>query len=298
MPEQSTLKSPSMRIGIIGGSGFYNLEGYDILDRRHIRRTPWGEPSADYIIAGKDGNEYVFLARHGHDHSIPPHKIPFKANIWGFRLLEVDRIFAISAVGAIDPNLEVGTIVIPDQLIDFTRTRGQISFYDGKFTPDGEFMHPGLGEDRVYKALTQKKVVHIDVSEPFCPQGRKYAYEVLAEKGLNVVPKGAYVAMEGPRLETAAEIRALRILGGDIVGMTAVPEAFLARELEICYTLITIITNKAAGISPTKLTTEEVLQVSSRMKQIVINSIPDIVSRLPEERDPVCSESLKGAIME
>ncbi|MEO0138938.1 MAG: MTAP family purine nucleoside phosphorylase [candidate division WOR-3 bacterium] len=286
-----------MRIGVIGGSGFYNIEGYDILDRRHIIKTPWGEPSADYIIAGKDGFEFVFLARHGKDHSIPPHKIPFRANMWGFRLLEVDRIFAISAVGSMDPNIGVGSIVIPDQLIDFTRTRGQISFYDGKYTPSGEFMHPGFGEDRVYKALTEKKVVHIDVTNPFCPQGRKAAYEVLSERGLNVIPKGTYVATEGPRLETAAEIRAFRLLGGDIVGMTAVPEAFLARELEICYTLITVITNMAAGISTTKLTTEEVLSVSSRLKQEIINALPEIVKRLPEERDPECAEALKGAIM-
>ncbi len=287
-----------MRIGIIGGSGFYKLEGYDILDSRHILRTPWGEPSADYIIAGKNGHEYVFLARHGREHSIPPHKIPFKANIWGFRMLEVDRIFAISAVGAIDPNIEIGSVVIPDQLIDFTRTRGQISFYDGKFTPSGEFHHPALGEDRIYKALTNKKVVHIDVTYPFCAQGRKAALEVLTERGLNVVPKATYVAMEGPRLETAAEIKALRILGGDIVGMTAVPEAFLARELEICYTLITVITNMAAGISQSKLTTEEVIKVSSSMKQKIIDAIPDIVERLPEERDPQCAEALKGVIVE
>jgi 5'-deoxy-5'-methylthioadenosine phosphorylase len=286
-----------MRIGVIGGSGFYTIEGFDVLDRRHIKRTPWGEPSAYYVIAGKDGYEFVFLARHGNKHGIPPHKINYRANIWGFRLLEVDRIFAISAVGTIDPNIEIGSIVIPDQLIDFTRTRGNISFYDGIFTPDGEFEHPAFGMDRVYKALSEKKVVHVDVSEPFCPQGRKVAYEVLSRRGLKVIPKGTYIATEGPRLETSAEIKAFRIWGADIVGMTAVPEAFLARELEICYTLITVVTNFAAGISPTKLTTEEVIRVSSSLKQKIIDTLPEIASELPEERDPVCSEALKDAIM-
>ncbi|MFZ8826718.1 MAG: MTAP family purine nucleoside phosphorylase [Candidatus Caldipriscus sp.] len=286
-----------MRIGVIGGSGFYTIEGFDILDRRHIKRTPWGEPSADYIIAGMNGHQFIFLARHGHQHRIPPHKINYRANIWGFRLLEVDRIFAISAVGTIDPNIEIGSIVIPDQLIDFTRTRGNISFYDGIFTPDGEFEHPALGMDRVYKALSEKKVVHVDVSEPFCPQGRKVAYEVLSRRGLKVIPKGTYISTEGPRLETSAEIKAFRIWGADIVGMTAVPEAFLARELEICYTLITVVTNFAAGISPTKLTTEEVIRVSSSLKQKIIDALPEIASELPEERDPICSEALKDTVM-
>jgi Purine nucleoside phosphorylase len=286
-----------MRIGVIGGSGFYTIEGFDILDRRHIKRTPWGEPSADYIIAGKDGYEFVFLARHGKNHEFPPHKINYRANIWGFRVLEVDRIFAISAVGAIDPNLEIGSILIPDQLIDFTRNRGNISFYEGVFTPDGEFEHPGLGMDRVYRALSEKKVVHVDVSEPFCPQGRKIAYEVLSRRNLKVIPKGTYIATEGPRLETAAEIRAFRILGADVVGMTAVPEAFLARELEICYVLITVVTNFAAGISPSKLTTDEVIRVSSSVKQKIIDALPEIAKELPEERDPICSEALKDAVM-
>ncbi len=286
-----------MRIGIIGGSGIYNLDGYDILDRRHILKTPWGEPSADYIIAGKDGLEFVFLARHGKNHDIPPHRIPYRANMWGFRLLEVDRIFAISAVGAVNPDLEVGDVVIPDQLLDMTRTRGQITYYEGKFTPDGEFEHPGKGKDRVYHALKEKKVVHIDVTEPFDPQGREIAFQVLSEGGLKVVPKGTYAAMEGPRLETAAEIRALRILGADLVGMTAVPEAFLARELEMCYTLITVVTNMAAGISPTKLTTEEVLQVSSSRKQRIIDLIYEIAKRLPEDLPLECGEALKGTVM-
>ena len=211
--------------------------------------------------------------------------------------MEVDRIFAISAVGAVNPDLEVGDIVIPDQLLDMTRTRGQITYYEGKFTPDGEFEHPGRGRDRVYYALKEKKVVHIDVTEPFDPQGRDVAFEVLSEAGLEVIPKGTYAAMEGPRLETAAEIRALRILGADLVGMTAVPEAFLARELEMCYTLITIVTNMAAGISPTKLTTEEVLQVSSSRKQQIIDLIHEIAKRLPEDPPPECSEALKGTIM-
>ncbi len=286
-----------MRIGVIGGSGFYTLEGFNILDRRHIKRTPWGEPSTEYIIAGKDGYEFVFLARHGKKHEIPPHRINYRANIWGFRILEVDRIIAISAVGTLDPNIEIGSIVIPDQLIDFTRTRGNISFYDGIFTPDGEFEHPAFGMDRVYKILSEKRVVHIDVSEPFCPQGRKAAYEVLSRKGLKVIPKGTYIATEGPRLETSAEIKAFRIWGADIVGMTAVPEAFLARELEICYTLITVVTNFAAGISPNKLTTEEVIRVSSNVKQKILDSLLEIVKELPEERDPVCSEALKDTIM-
>jgi 5'-methylthioadenosine phosphorylase len=149
----------------------------------------------------------------------------------------------------------------------------------------------------VYYALKEKKVVHVDVTHPFDPQGREAAYEVLSGAGLKVIPKGTYAAMEGPRLETAAEIRALRVLGADLVGMTAVPEAFLARELEMCYTLITVITNMAAGISTTKLTTDEVLQVSSSRKQKIIDLIYEIAKRLPEDLPPECGEALKGAIM-
>jgi len=258
------------RIGVIGGSGLYEITGLIIKERKKIT-TPYGRPSDEYRI-GEIGNvEVVFLPRHGAHHNIPPHMINYMANIWGFKKLGVERIISVSAVGGIRKGLRAGDIVIPDQIIDMTRGR-RSTFYDGK-----------------------GKVVHVDFSEPYCPEMR----EVLLKAGRIVrVPLkdgGTYLATEGPRLETASEIRAFKILGADVVGMTGMPEAILGRELEICYSAIVVVTNYAAGITTKKLTTTEVMEAMKSSTGKIKLLLKETLKLLPDERRCPCRDALKGA---
>jgi len=257
-------------IGIIGGSGLYNIEGL-VLKRRRAVRTPFGRPSDHYTIAELKGREIIFLPRHGANHTIPPHMINYRANIYGFKRLGVERIISISAVGGIKRGLRPGDIVLLDQIIDMTRTR-RSTFYDGK-----------------------EGVVHIDFTEPYCPEMRRAILEAGKESGVRIRNGGTYVAVEGPRLETAAEIRAFRSLGADVVGMTGMPEASLARELEICIAGISVVANYAAGISKKKLTTREVIEVMAATTERIKGLLSGVLRSLPPERQCPCKEALKDA---
>ncbi len=258
------------RIGVIGGSGLYEIKGLIIKERKKIT-TPYGRPSDEYRIGEIGKIEVVFLPRHGARHNIPPHMINYRANIWGFKKLGVERIISVSAVGGIRKGLRAGDIVIPDQIIDMTRGR-KSTFYDGK-----------------------GGVVHVDFSEPYCPEMR----EVLVKAGriLRTPLKdgGTYLATEGPRLETASEIRAFGILGADVVGMTGIPEAILARELEICYCAIVVVANYAAGITTKKLTTTEVMEAMKSSTGKIKLLLKETVKLLPDERRCPCRDALTGA---
>lgn len=222
------------KIGIIGGSGLYKIRGL-VMKRKRKLKTPFGNPSDQYHIGTAGPHEVFFLPRHGNRHTIPPHMINYRANIWGFKQLGVQKILSISAVGGIKRGLKPGDIVILSQLLDMTKSRAT-TFYNGK-----------------------GGVVHIDFTEPYCPQERKILLNAGRRARVPLKNGATYVAVEGPRLETASEIRSFRVLGGDIVGMTGMPEAALARELEICYCGISVVANYAAGISRKKLTTKEVI---------------------------------------
>jgi 5'-methylthioadenosine phosphorylase len=223
------------KIGIIGGSGLYSIKGL-LLKKKQTVKTPFGKPSDQYVIGKSGSNDIIFLPRHGSHHNIPPHMINYRANIWGFRKLGVESIISISAVGGIRKGLKPGDIVILDQITDMTKSRPS-TFHDGK---DG--------------------VIHIDFTEPYCPQNRKILIKAGKRARISLKNGGTYVAVEGPRLETASEIRGFAVLGGDVVGMTGMPEAALARELEICYSGISVVANYAAGINRKKLTTKEVME--------------------------------------
>ena len=220
--------------GVIGGSGIYDISGLEITESRKLT-TPYGEPSDIYRIGKLQDSRVAFLPRHGSMHHIQPHRINYRANIWGFRELGVRKILSIGAAGGISGSMEPGNIVVPDQLIDMTSGR-QSTFY----------------EDR--------EVVHVDFTEPFCPDLRAHIFAAAEKSGINIVKKSTYLCVNGPRLETASEIRAFSILGADMVGMTGMPEAVLARELEVCFAGISVITNAAAGISGKKLTAGEVVE--------------------------------------
>lgn len=221
-------------IGVIGGSGLYDVPGLDITDTVKLT-TPYGEPSDVYRIGKSGDNEVAFLPRHGSLHHIQPHKINYRANAWGFRELGVKKILSVGASGGISSLMPPGSVVVPDQMIDMTSGRHS-TFYD------------------------EDEVVHIDFTVPFCRDLRARIFTSAEKAGVSVLRNGVYVCVNGPRLETAAEIRMFSLAGADMVGMTGMPEAVLARELEICFAGISVITNYAAGISETRLTAIEVVE--------------------------------------
>jgi 5'-methylthioadenosine phosphorylase len=258
------------KIGIIGGSGLYEIKGF-VQKKRKTVTTPFGKPSDQYLLGEIDNTELVFLPRHGKHHNIPPHEINYRANIWGFKKLGVERILSISAVGCIKKGLKPGDIVILDQVMDMTRNRIS-TFYDGK---DG--------------------VVHIDFTDPYCIDLQKLILKAGKRAKVTVKKGGTYVAVEGPRLESAAEIKSFAILGGDVVGMTGMPEASLARELEICYSGLSVVANYAAGISKRKLTVAEVMDAMKASTDNIKRLLKETFQIIPDERSCPCAEALKEA---
>lgn len=259
-----------MRIGLIGGSGLYEIEGLEIKKDISVS-TPYGEPSSVYKIATLNGKELVFLQRHGIPHSIPPHKINYRANIWGFKSLGVERIISINAVGAINRSLNPGDIVIVDQIIDMTGGLRESTYFD------------------------KGDVYHIDFTYPYCSEMRDFFIRASENLSLSVKEKGTYICVNGPRLETAKEIEFFSMIGADVVGMTAMPEASLARELEICMSACSIVTNYAAGISKERLTTVEVIETMSNTTEKIKLLVREFLSIIPDLRGCSCKDALKNA---
>ncbi|GAB4507051.1 MAG: S-methyl-5'-thioinosine phosphorylase [Sulfuricaulis sp.] len=222
-------------VAIIGGSGLTNLKNLRIT-RREVIRTPYGEPSAPMVFGQLGGQEAVFLPRHGAGHTIPPHEVNYRANIWAIRQTGVNKVIAVNAVGGISPDyLASGTLVVPDQIIDYTYERA----------------HTFFGSEH-------KKVTHIDFTYPYCEELRQTVIQVAARAKMKVVGRGAYGATQGPRFESAAEIRRMERDGADIVGMTGMPEASLARELDLCYASIALVVNPAAGKAKDAISIKEI----------------------------------------
>jgi 5'-methylthioadenosine phosphorylase len=263
-------ESTMSKIGLIGGSGLYDIKGFVLKQKKSVT-TAFGKPSDQYLIGSIGDTEIVFLPRHGKKHNIPPHMINYRANIWGFKKLGVDRIISISAVGGIKKGLKPGDIVILDQTMDMTKNR-RSTFYDGK-----------------------NGVVHIDFTEPYCPELRRTALKAGRQAGVTLKNGGNYVAVEGPRLETAAEIKSFKLLGGDVVGMTGMPEASLAREAAICYSGISVVANYAAGISKTKLTVPEVMEAMHASTEKLKRMLEKIFTLVSEERSCSCGDALNEA---
>lgn len=256
------------KTAIIGGTGVYDP---DILDNVHEVSvdTPYG---AVRLNGGEyKGIQVAFLARHGEGHSVPPHLINYRANIMALKKLGVTRILATAAVGSLNIDLKPGSFVITDQFIDFTKNRIG-TFFDG-------------GENGV---------VHTDMTEPYCPELRAVVYQCGRGISLDIVQGGVYVCTEGPRFETPAEIRFHKLAGGDVVGMTAVPEAVLAREAGICYATIAMVTNYAAGIAPGRLTHQEVVDCMSENMLRIRRLIAESISNIPGERKCECGETVEA----
>jgi len=259
------------KIGVIGGSGLYDIPGVRFVGEE-IVETPYGTPSDKFKMGELNGKTVIFLPRHGAGHALPPHKINYRANIWGMKSLGVNHIFAVNATGAIDPELGPGTVLLPDQIIDFTAGARPSTFYEA-------------GD-----------VVHVDFTRPYCPELRRVLKEAAGKAGVPVAGSGTYVAVNGPRLETAAEIKFFGRIGGHILGMTGMPEAVLARELEMCYAAIAVVTNYAAGVrEERKLTTTEVLQVMGKSTEAVKMVLKEALPLVPERRICPCPEALKDA---
>ncbi len=223
-------------VAIIGGSGLTALKNLEII-RREVMRTPYGEPSAPLIHGQIGGQDAVFLPRHGHGHTIPPHSVNYRANIWALKEAGATHVIAVNAVGAIAPGLVSGSLAFPDQIIDYTYGRE----------------HTFFGND-------QKPVTHTDFTFPYCEALRHALIEVARESGLEVTDHATYAATQGPRFETIAEIDRLERDGAHIVGMTGMPEAGLARELALCYASIAVIANPAAGRAGGVISLKEIEQ--------------------------------------
>ncbi|HUU77315.1 MAG TPA: S-methyl-5'-thioadenosine phosphorylase [candidate division Zixibacteria bacterium] len=252
--------------GIIGGSGFYHLFSED--EKKSVK-TPFGEVIVS--ISAIEGRKVAFISRHNSDHSIPPHLVNYRANIFAFHSLGVRYIIASSAVGSLIKTIKPGDFVIPDQFIDFTIGRPK-TFFDGKF------------KIKLHNGQIRDGVVHIDVTHPYCSNIRTKIISNLQKTNENVHEKGVYVCTEGPRFETPAEIKAFQILGGTIVGMTSVSECVLAKELDICYASVCLVTNYASGMQA-KVSVEEVLELFEKKKVILKTLVFNTIKLIDASQD-------------
>ena len=210
-------------LGIIGGTGLTQLTNMEITHRQ-VARTPYGEPSGPLTFGCICGQEVIFLARHGYGHTIPPHDVNYRANLWALKAHGVDRVVSVATVGGIHPELIPGVLVIPDQIIDYTHGRDSTFFVGG-----------------------DKAVSHLDFTFPYCQIMRASLIAAAHTGGISLRDGGVYGAVQGPRLETAAEINRIERDGADMVGMTGMPEAYLAQELELSYAAVGVVVNYAAG---------------------------------------------------
>jgi 5'-methylthioinosine phosphorylase len=243
-------------IAVIGGSGLTELSNLEI-NRRKIVRTPYGEPSGPLTFGRIGTQDVVFLARHGYGHTLAPHEINYRANLWALHAQQVTRVVAIATVGGIADNLGAGTIAIPDQIIDYTWGR-PFTYFEGAEQP----------------------VTHVDFTYPYSEELRQLALSAAKEVGLAVVDGGTYAAVQGPRLETKAEIDRLDRDGATMVGMTGMPEAGLARELGLAYAHICAVVNPAAGRGTSARTVS--LEDIGRVIEETLGRVRMIVAKMVE----------------
>ncbi len=254
-----------MKIGIIGGTGFYEA-GLLEAEKDLTRSTRYG--AASLKTGFYRGREVVFLTRHGAGHSIPPHLVNYRANIWALKEIGVEKVIATAAVGSLQKDLIPGDIVIVDQFLDFTKCRAQ-TFFEGN----------GTG------------VLHVDVTDPYCPGLREEIRQAAGRIQARLHNGGTYVCTEGPRYETPAEIRMFQSLGGDVVGMTSVPEVVLAREAGICYAVIATVTNYAAGISSKPLSHQEVVAAMDKAGGMLRSLILSVLEHSVADRTCTCFQA-------
>jgi 5'-methylthioadenosine phosphorylase len=268
--------SPRADLGVIGGSGFYEfLTGAE----RVAVSTPFGEPSDELVIGDLDGRRVAFLARHGRDHRFQPHRVNYRANLWALRSVGVRQILSPCAVGSLREELGPGAIVVPDQVVDRTWGRPHTLYEE------------------------EGPVVHVGFADPYCPHGRQVVVDAARSAGKQVEDGGVLVVINGPRFSSKAESRWHQQAGWDVVGMTAMPEASLARELAMCFTTIALVTDHDAGVHGGEAVThQEVLQVFARnvegLKQVLRSALAAMPETEPDESASCpCRRALDGVAL-
>jgi 5'-methylthioadenosine phosphorylase len=259
-------------LAVIGGSGLYTMPGLTGTEQLELE-TPFGKPSAPVTLGNLEGQPVAFLARHGIGHHISPGEVNYRANIYALKSLGVERVVSISACGSLREDYVPGDIVIPDQVFDFTRDRKRSFFGDGL-------------------------VLHVSVAEPFCAHLSGLLYQATQATGASLHAGGSFITIEGPRFSTRAESNVYRSWGMSLIGMTASPEAFLAREAELCYAVMAHVTDYDVWhISEEPVTVERVIETLNRNTQIAQQSIRNLVGLLGGPRPCQCGTALASALI-
>jgi 5'-methylthioadenosine phosphorylase len=260
------------RIGIIGGSGLYAMPGFEA-EQERVVETPWGAPSDNYVTGRLAGRDVVFLARHGRGHRLSPSELNFRANIYGFKSLGVERIISLSAVGSLKEEHRPLDFVIPDQFFD--RTRGRVSTFFGE----------GL-------------VAHVSFADPVCPELSKLVAKACSAAGVNAKSGGTYLCMEGPAFSTKAESNVYRSWGMDVIGMTNLQEAKLAREAELCYVTVAMVTDYDCWHPEhDAVTVTDIIANLTQNAENACSVVSKAVAAMPEARNCKCGSALKHALI-
>ena len=259
-------------IGIFGGSGFYEFAEGGV--EEVTVDTPYGPPSGPIALMTVAGRQVAFLPRHGKAHALPPHKVPYRANLWAFKSLGITRVLAPSAVGSLQPHIAPGDFVVNDQFVNRTNGRAD-TFFDGP------------------------EVVHVSSADAYCPQVRRITIDAAKQNGVTVHGTGTVAVIQGPRFSSKAESRWFTQMGWDIVSMTQYPEVILARELELCYVTLSLVTDYDAGLvsDTAAVSAHDVLAVLAQNTENVKHVLTTILATLPSERLCSCADSLKYARM-
>ncbi len=259
-------------LAIIGGTGLQKFAGLSDVETREVQ-TPFGSPSSPIVIGSLSGRRVAFLSRHGIGHHITPSEVNYRANIYALKALGATRVVSISACGSLREDYAPGHIVIPDQLVDFTKNRARTFFGEGL-------------------------VGHVGTADPYCSDLSAAAYEAVEQTGATVHQGGAFIVIEGPRFSTKAESQLFRSWNMSIIGMTACPEAFLAREVELCYTTMAHVTDYDVWhVSEAPVTVELVVRTLNKNTEIAQQAIRNLVAGLPETNSCTCQNSLANALM-
>ena len=256
-------------VGVFGGSGFYSF--LDDVEEVELD-TPYGKPSAPFTIGEVGGKRVAFLPRHGRNHELPPGQIPYRANVWAMRELGVRRIIGPNASGALTRELELGEFVVCDQFVDRTSGRAD-TFYEGPET------------------------THVSAADPYCPDLRRLLLDKARELGIKARDGGTVVTIQGPRFSTRAESKWFQSLGWHVINMTAYPEGWLARELELCYANISMVTDHDVGVEGEEPVSHETVvsvfnENNSKLRELLFAVIPDIP---PQPEEHLCATALRGA---
>ena len=262
-----------IRIGVIGGSGLYRMKGLTSVEERRIA-TPFGDPSGPIVIGALEGARVAFLARHGRGHRLMPTEVNYRANIFALKSLGVERVISISACGSLREHMPPGEVVVPDQLFDFTKKRQYTFFGDGL-------------------------VAHVGVADPFCAHLSALIGDAVEEAGGAVHRGGRFITIEGPRFSTKGESHTFRAWGMDIIGMTASPEAFLAREAEMCYATMAHVTDYDVWHETEEpVTVEALLATLAANTELAQNALRGVIAKLASvERDCACASTLAMALI-